>query len=142
MTTAFRAVVAWKCKGWSSPGSETILLVEDQPAISEVMSAPNSRALPGCRRTDSGSGVITAIPRSQPAESGATLRAGTKGLPSMFGAALDFAVAQNHREVTKDFCRTDAAKWPFLPVPLYTAHKSSFLLPLTKNQSPSCIEVC
>ena len=87
MTMAFRAVVAWKCKGWSSPGSETILLVEDQPAIREVMSAPNSRALPGCRRTDSGSGVITAIPRSQPAESGATLRAGTKGLPSMFGAA-------------------------------------------------------
>jgi hypothetical protein len=29
-------------------------------------------------------------------------------------------------EVTKDFCRNEAAKWPFLPTALYTAHRSSF----------------
>jgi hypothetical protein len=98
MTMAFRTVVAWKCKGWSSPGSETILQVEDQPAIREVMSAPNSRALPGCRRTDSGSGVITAIPRSQPAESGAPLRAGTKGSPSMLGAAPGGGIGERSLE--------------------------------------------
>jgi hypothetical protein len=41
-------------------------------------------------------------------------------------------VALAEGQVTKDFCKQQAPKWPFFPVPLYTASRSSFFSPLSQ----------